>query len=117
DVNAAAHEFNSAVQMDPHNLQAINNLAWVAATSRDARFRNAQAALDLAGRACTETRGDNPDYLDTLAAAWAASGDFDKAQFYCKLAIKLAGQLDFPQVASAARRHLESYERHQALQE
>ncbi len=117
DVNAAAHEFERAAQMDPHNLQALNNLAWLAATTHDARFRNGRAALDMAGRVCTETQGDNPDYLDTLAAAYAASGDFDKAQFYCKLAIKLAGQLEFPQVAVEARRHLESYERHQALQE
>ena len=61
-------------QNDP---SAMNNLARLLATSKNARVRNPQEAISLATKAVAAA--NNPDYLDTLAAAYFASGQTDKA--------------------------------------
>jgi tetratricopeptide (TPR) repeat protein len=47
------------------------------ATSKDAHVRNPQGAIALATKAVAAS--SNPDYLDTLAAAYFADGQTDKA--------------------------------------
>jgi TPR repeat protein len=56
---------------------AMNNLARLLATSKNERVRNTQEAISLATKAVTSA--NNPDYLDTLAAAYFAAGQTDKA--------------------------------------
>jgi TPR repeat protein len=56
---------------------AMNNLALLLATSKNERVQNPQEAILLATKAVTST--NNPDYLDTLAAAYFAAGQTDKA--------------------------------------
>jgi TPR repeat protein len=61
-------------QNDP---SAMNDLARLLATSKNARVRNPQEAVSLATKAVAAA--NNPDYLDTLAAAYFAAGQTDKA--------------------------------------
>jgi TPR repeat protein len=56
---------------------AMNNLALLLATSKNERVRNPQEAISLATKAVASA--NNPDYLDTLAAAYFAAGQTDKA--------------------------------------
>ena len=60
------------------DLRAQNNLAWVLATTTDASLRNPEEALAAALAAVQAN--PSPGYLDTLAAAYAAAGDFEQAQ-------------------------------------
>jgi serine/threonine protein kinase/tetratricopeptide (TPR) repeat protein len=64
---------------DPVTLQAMNDLAWIQATSDAAENRNGTNAVFLAEEAVAATHRRNPGFLDTLAAAYAESQQFDKA--------------------------------------
>ena len=56
---------------------ALNSLAGLLATSQDPRVRNPQEAIALATKAVAAS--GEPAYLDTLAAAYFAGGQTDKA--------------------------------------
>ncbi len=64
---------------DPDNLQVLNDMAWVLATSNDAALRNGTAALPMAEHAVELTSQKEPAVLGTLAAAYAETGAFNKA--------------------------------------
>jgi len=79
-------EFNHAVvlltqslEIDPTFAPTYNNLAWLLATADEATFHNGKEAVRLALKACELSNWKNPGYLDTLAAAYARAGDFDRA--------------------------------------
>ncbi len=71
----AAKWYRKAV--DQNYVPAMNSLALLMATSKESTVRNPQAAIALATKAVAG--GTNPDYLDTLAAAYFADGQLDKA--------------------------------------
>ena len=57
----------------------LNDLARLLATCNDPAIRDGRAALTFAERAVAATNRRDPAYLDTLAAAYAEAGQFDKA--------------------------------------
>jgi hypothetical protein len=69
------------------------------ATCPDERFRDGVKAVQFAQRACTLTKWNVIDYLDTLAAAYAEAGDFNHAiglqQTVCEDPADKADQADF----------------------
>jgi tetratricopeptide (TPR) repeat protein len=68
-----------AIDVTEDNVVAINNLAWFLATSPEYSGQNPQRAIRLAMRACELNHYRNAGSTDTLAVAYAAAGDFDKA--------------------------------------
>jgi len=66
-----------------------NNLAWVYATSSDPQIRDGGKALALARGICEETGYKNPAFLDSLAAAYAETGDYARAEEYQRMSIEL----------------------------
>lgn len=60
-----------------NDASAMNNLALLLATSKNTHVRDPQEAVSLASKAVAAA--NNPDYLDTLAAAYFAAGQTDKA--------------------------------------
>jgi TPR repeat protein len=84
---------------------ARNNLAWLLATARDTRYRDAERAVELI-RPVALYFG-NWQYLDTLAAAWAAAGKFEQAIATAQKALaaaRLAPEADPDDVAALERR-------------
>ncbi len=67
----------------------MNNLAWFLATSKKTTAHNSDKAVRPAVRACELTNFKRPDLLDTLAAAYAAAGDFSKAVETAEKALEL----------------------------
>ena len=63
----------------PDTLWVMNNLAWTMATSDVATIRNGTNAVQLAETAVAATSRKNWSFLDTLAAAYAETQQFDKA--------------------------------------
>ena len=76
-LDKALDDFSGAIRLQPTFLDAYNSKAWILATSSDPRYRNGKQAVVLAKTAVEI----NPtiDSLDTLSAAYAANGQFDKA--------------------------------------
>jgi serine/threonine protein kinase/TPR repeat protein len=77
DVTEAAKWLHKAA--DSEDVFLLNHLAWVLATSEDSKSRNARDAILFAERVVGLSGRKNPFYLDTLAAAYAEAGQFDKA--------------------------------------
>jgi tetratricopeptide (TPR) repeat protein len=75
----AAADFTEAAQLDPKNSVVLDDLAWILATCPDASVRNGKEALRLAKRACELTDNRDTLLLETLAAAYAETGDFVSA--------------------------------------
>lgn len=79
DIRGASNHFAQAIASRPEFGQALNNLAWIRATSPDAQYREPDEAVRLAEKACLLAGRADPGYLDTLAAAYAGAGRFPEA--------------------------------------
>lgn len=75
----AIEHYEKALQISPQSVSALNNLAWVLATSSNAPVRNGAKAIQFALQADQLTGGNNALVLRTLAAAYAEAGQFGKA--------------------------------------
>ncbi len=73
------------------DLQAslFNNLAWVLSTSTEDDIRDGVRALELALKACELTNYGQAHILSTLGAAYAETGDFEKALEFAKKGVAL----------------------------
>jgi len=67
----ATSEYRKALQIEPDSLVALNNLAWILASSSDPPLRSGPEAVRLSRRACELTAYRVPVYMGTLAAAFA----------------------------------------------
>ncbi len=74
----AATVLHAAIVRYPDNAPLLNASAWLMATSMESAVRDGSEALKLA-QAATSIQSDDPNYLDTMAAAYAETGDFDRA--------------------------------------
>jgi Tfp pilus assembly protein PilF len=75
----AKAQFSEAIKIDPNHSYALTGLAQVFIKHPNPDFRNAEKAVELAERAATLTKNQNPVVLETLAAGYAAAGRFDLA--------------------------------------
>ena len=102
------------LRRNPDDTQALNNLAWALATSADPRLRNAAEAVRTAERALQLTGGHNPAVLDTLGAAYAEAGRFDKALESARKGLKMARATGQTPLADALALRIRLYEAGQA---
>jgi tetratricopeptide (TPR) repeat protein len=86
----AANDYRQAIRLDRAFGRAFQSAAWLMATCPDAEFRNPELAVRAAQKAIELDGQRDYIYLDTLAAAWASSNQFDKAQDVVRRAIQLA---------------------------
>jgi Zn-dependent protease with chaperone function len=73
----ARQAYEKAILLQPDNFSALNNLAWILATSEDEAFRNPRAAVLLAARAAALK--PTPQILDTFAECLYRNGQPDEA--------------------------------------
>jgi len=100
DGAAAIRSLETALQLNAKHPQALNDLAWVLATSRQEEVRDGFRAIELAVDACRLTDYENPYYLDTLAAACAERERFADAVRWQAEALRLASDADRKEIQS-----------------
>ena len=86
----AKGDYETALELNKENSSALNNLAWLLATSPTDELRDGKRAIELATQACELTEFQAPHILSTLAASYAEAGDFETALEWSAKAIELA---------------------------
>ena len=86
----AATHYLAALKIQPDAPELLNNLAWLLATCPNKKVRDGRQAIQFSQRACELTQSEQTIYVGTLAAAYAAAGDFDAAVVTARKACALA---------------------------
>jgi tetratricopeptide (TPR) repeat protein len=111
----AVGEYREAIQLDPNDARAHERLAWVLATAPKEGVRNGKESMEHATQACELTTWSNPEYLATLSAACAETGDFEQAMKWQKKALEFP-QLD-EKMADEYRQRLKVYQQSKPLRD
>ncbi|MBI3263057.1 MAG: tetratricopeptide repeat protein [Acidobacteria bacterium] len=109
--NQAAAVLRQAVTRHPEDVDLAHNLARLLATSDDPAVRDGRTALRLALEVRDRTRGRDPRVLDTLAAAYAETGQRDLARATAEEASALAARTGDPEMAREIAGHARRYSR------
>jgi Zn-dependent protease with chaperone function len=89
EFNNAIIAWHNALKVDPKNLHALNNLAWLYATCEDKTLRDKNKAYEYAQKALKIKR--EPYILDTYAEACLINNFCDKAINASKEALEKTG--------------------------
>lgn len=87
--------------------------AWLRATCPDPTFRNGQQEVKDAKAACSIAEWRDENTIDTLAAAYAETGDFDSAVRYAAQALAVKGIA--PVDSKRIQRHLALFQQQQPI--
>jgi tetratricopeptide (TPR) repeat protein len=103
----------------PHHPEAshLNDLAWMLSTAPEVKLRDGDSAVGLVQKVIEATGDRDPNTLDTLAAAYAETGDFPKALETAREALVLAEKAGNRELADSLRKEIRLYESGQPLRE
>jgi hypothetical protein len=87
-VTNAINICRQTIHSNPKDDWSYNLLAWIEATAVDSSLRDGKEAVSLATKACELTHWQEANWVDTLAAAYAESGDFQRAAQYQEQALR-----------------------------
>jgi tetratricopeptide (TPR) repeat protein len=90
----AQKEFNYLVSLHPRSVtlaRVLSDRAWFYSTCPIASFRNGQQAIKDAKTACSIMVWKDEHMIDTLAVAYAETGDFNSAAQYVSQALAEKG--------------------------
>jgi tetratricopeptide (TPR) repeat protein len=105
----AKRSLEAAHHLQPSDPTTLNDLAWLLATSPNGRLRNGRRAVVFAQQSCALTNWNNAYSIDTLAAAYAAAGDFSQAVKFQQRAIDALDPKDRPIQLPGMKSRLELY--------
>jgi tetratricopeptide (TPR) repeat protein len=116
-LNQAIAQYEIAVALGPQDPHSRNNLGWILATSSDAGIRDGAKAVDFAQQAVALSGGREPQFLRTLAAAYAETGRFPDAIATAQQAAATAGMQGKRGLAKHVEEDLLLYRAHVPLRE
>jgi len=114
-VKEAIAQYETAIALAPEDPHSRINIAWVLATAPDPSIRDGIKAVEFAQRAMELSRGRDPNFLRTLAAAYAESGRFSEAITTAKQAIVVATMQGKSRFAKVLDEDLGLYREHVPL--
>ena len=100
----------AASRLKPEWSVPLNDTAWILATCPQPELQDGAEAVRLAERAVQLTEGQNFEMLDTLAVAYAAAGQFDKAVEVASDTMALATDAGEQQLAKKFASRLKLFE-------
>lgn len=115
--NECLTELQRSLTLEPNQIDVLNDLAWILATSIHPEIRNGNEAVKLASRACQLTGNKQPVLMGTLAAAYAESGRWDEAVAEAQKAHDLAAAAGEKAVAERNLQLQQLYRSHQPFRE
>jgi tetratricopeptide (TPR) repeat protein len=108
-IEEAIQRYRNALSMDSNNAVALNNLAWILATTDKPKLRNVEEAVQFATRAVKQTDYRQPFCMEALAAAYAQAGQFPQACEMAQAAGVLAWITGQEEIAAHDRKMLRLY--------
>ena len=117
DLKAALMAYREAYKYDTNLVEAMQPLVWIEATSINSSLRNGAEAVLVGEQAVRVTHGEDPILLDGLAAAYAETGQFDKAIETTKKAIEIARAANAIPLAQDIQTRLQKYMAHRPYRE
>jgi len=108
---------SKAMGLKTDNPEVLNNLAWLLATASDTTNQNTTKAIEFAQHACELTRYNNPEFLDTLAVAYAAASKFDEATRIAEKALNAARISERENLIVEIQKRIKLYEAGQPYRE
>jgi tetratricopeptide (TPR) repeat protein len=110
------HDLDTVIRLRPRSeptlAAALNSRAWFRASCPNPSFRDGKQAIKDATMACKLTRWKEAQMLDTLASAYAETGDFDSAIRYQEQALHAPDANEGTQVL---QEHLALFQRRQSV--
>jgi tetratricopeptide (TPR) repeat protein len=116
-IDRAIEQYMKILQIQPDSSLALNNLAWIRATHPKPEFRNGAEAVRLAERACQATAWNQALVVRTLAAAYAETGQFEKAVSTAQKACAIAASQSQTNLLARDQELLHQYQNHQPCRE
>lgn len=113
----AVKEYEMALKIAPHSILPANNLAWILSAGPDQSLRNGLRAVELADLVEQQTQGMEPQFLRTLAAAYAECGRFPEATAAAERALQLAHNRRDTELARDIADDVGHYRDHQPLRD
>jgi tetratricopeptide (TPR) repeat protein len=113
---AIAH-YKEASALAPEDPHSRNNIAWVLATTSDASLRDGSRAVEFAEQAVQLSGGREPQFIRTLAAAYAESGRFSEALAVAQQAAVMASMQGKADVANRLKNDLVLYRERQPMRD
>ncbi len=108
--DGAIYNYQKALTINSRTPQTLYNLSWIYATSEQRKYRNGIKAVKLAEKLCLLTGNRQPLALDALAAAYAETGNFNKAITIAQKALKLAMQTGPEELILGLKKRLKLYQ-------
>jgi Flp pilus assembly protein TadD len=115
--NEAIAHYEIAAALAPQDQHSRNNLGWVLATCSDAGIRDGAKAVEFAEQAVALSGGRKPQFLRTLAAAYAERGRFAEATAAAQRAGVIARMQGKRQLANHLEKDIVLYRAHLPLRE
>lgn len=106
-----------AIHLDITAQEAYGLLAWILSTAPEDDLRDGRTALRYAKFLIRWRGADDPMRIDTLAAAYAETGDFSNARQTAERAVKLWKTAGRDDIATQAARRLELYRQNKPVRE
>ena len=107
----AIRRLKDSLARNPNSLEMLNNLAWMLATSPELDAAARKEALAVAERAIAVGGAGDPNTMDTLAVAAAASGDLPRAVAAEEIAISLAVRAGQSELETRFRQRLDEFKK------
>lgn len=89
DFEKALRDFSEAARLAPTYADAYYAQAYIMAACPEPKYRDGRRAVELATKACELTAWKGEAHVDALAAAFAESGNFEKAVEWQTKALEL----------------------------
>ena len=113
----AVQEYRKILSVKPNWPIVANSLAWILATDKNDEIRNGAEAIRWARVACKGDGRKNPEYLDTLGAAYAEAGRFEEAVRTARESLTLARSAGDADLAEEVEKRLLLYQAEKAFTE
>ena len=109
--------FRAGSSFAPDDATIVNEVAWTLTVSDLAELQRNRYALSIMDTMmeANEAARKRPEYLDTWAAAYAATGDFERAIELQELALSVAEEMEFESVLDILREHLDAFREGQTI--